>query len=150
VQRGRVRRLEEKYHNGDNEANGGIASEVTSPRESGASSSSFSIRRSKEWDSILEQRGESRFNPLQMDAQMVIEDSDGVVVECIDHPLKSTKGVKCVPVIQSGRYQYEIELLRDHDSPWSFRLPRLCLLILRMQVPWSRREQVWEAIWKGW
>merc|ERR1719198_904229 len=65
-----------------------------------------------EWDTRLEQRGQSRFNPLQMDPQIVLEDAEGLVAECMDHPL-SVKGVKGLPAIQSGRYQYEVELLRD-------------------------------------
>jgi len=70
------------------------------------------VRRRREWDTRLEHKGEIRFNPLQMDSQIVLEDDDGLVAECVDHPL-SVKGVKGLPAIQSGRYQYEVELLRD-------------------------------------
>lgn len=86
---------------------------AASMRGSAASSSNVSlVRRSTDWDSLLEQRSESRFNPLQMDEHMLLEDKDGLVAECVDHPL-SMKGVKGLPAIQSGRYQYEVELLRD-------------------------------------
>lgn len=65
-------------------------------------------------DSWLEERGEScsGFNPLQMDPEIVVEDAQHIVAECVDHPL-SPKGVKGLPPVQSGRYQFEVELLRD-------------------------------------
>mmetsp|Transcript_25328 Transcript_25328/g.44813 ORF Transcript_25328/g.44813 Transcript_25328/m.44813 type:complete len:597 (-) Transcript_25328:52-1842(-) len=97
----------------DQSSSKGLAIKAASLRGSVASSSNMSlVRRAAEWDNLLEQRSESRFNPLQMDEQMVLEDTDGLVAECVDHPL-SVKGVKGLPAIQSGRYQYEVELLRD-------------------------------------
>jgi len=89
------------------------AAEEECEKASVASSGSLNVQIiGNDVDSHLEQTGESRFNPLQMDAQFVIEDADGLVAECVDHPL-SVKGVKGLPAIQSGRYQYEVELLRD-------------------------------------
>jgi hypothetical protein len=90
-----------------------VQQSARSDNGSTASGQSANIRvLARKWNRQLENRGDIRFNPLQMDGNFVLEDIGGLTAECVEYAF-STKGVKGLPVLQGGQYQFEIELLRD-------------------------------------
>mmetsp|Transcript_93985 Transcript_93985/g.148557 ORF Transcript_93985/g.148557 Transcript_93985/m.148557 type:complete len:415 (+) Transcript_93985:54-1298(+) len=81
--------------------------------------------RARQWKAKLEERGTSCFSPLQKDTDVDVSDSN-LVAECTrasksclrandavgPAPAFSGVGVKGLPMILGGRYQFEIELRR--------------------------------------
>lgn len=79
----------------------------------------------RQWKAKLEERGTSCFNPLQKDRDIEVSDSN-IIAECTrasksclrandasgPSPPFSGVGVKGLPMILGGRYQFEIELRR--------------------------------------
>eukprot|EP00929_Paragymnodinium_shiwhaense_P024469 TRINITY_DN15038_c0_g1_i7.p1 TRINITY_DN15038_c0_g1~~TRINITY_DN15038_c0_g1_i7.p1 ORF type:complete len:813 (+),score=184.97 TRINITY_DN15038_c0_g1_i7:72-2510(+) len=84
----------------------------------------------REWEPRLEEPGTCCFNPLQCDSGVDV-DEGGIWAECTSlpppgpglagHATASTEdacactgpGLKVIPAVAGGRYQFEVELLRD-------------------------------------
>eukprot|EP00929_Paragymnodinium_shiwhaense_P105518 TRINITY_DN70578_c0_g1_i1.p1 TRINITY_DN70578_c0_g1~~TRINITY_DN70578_c0_g1_i1.p1 ORF type:complete len:599 (+),score=119.81 TRINITY_DN70578_c0_g1_i1:72-1868(+) len=66
----------------------------------------------RRWKSQLESIGACRFNPLQMDNPLKLLDTDGLVLECPEQS-STCQGVKALPMVRRGAYQFEVEFLRD-------------------------------------
>jgi hypothetical protein len=94
-----------------------LAEEDAAAAASGASSGprTLSIRAlARQWEPKLEHPGACCFNPLQMDDGIEVDDDHLQATCLVDSELpRSGPGVKGLPMIAGGRYQYEVELLTD-------------------------------------
>jgi len=102
------RRAEELERKTAEVAQAGQSSEVGTSTAAGANVRTLA----RHWESQLERAGVCCFNPLQVDGQVNVLDAERVTAECTESSFVG-QGVKGLPVVSGGRYQFEIELLRD-------------------------------------
>jgi len=66
----------------------------------------------RRWEPKLERPGSFRFNPLQSEGQVTLCDDQGLEAECLEQAFAG-QGLKAIPALKSGKYHFEVELLRD-------------------------------------